>query len=155
MHVPPGLRRVSLVGAAVITTAVVVATAATPPARAAVACRSDPVIVVNGVVADVFSTLWTGPSAVRELDYTVTVPRGSLIGQTTLTAGIGFPEKVTYVFSSAQPWGSVKVAATVVTQSGVAPFPTSLQVTGLLVSGTASGWSNAVLSTSISHLIML
>src|SRR5262249_51467825 len=100
-------------------------------AAAAVACRSDPVIVVNATVADVVSVLATDPGVIKELDYTVTVPTGSVINKTTLTVGLGFPEKVTYVYSAAQPWGTMRIAASVQTQSAVAPFPTSVQVTTL------------------------
>jgi hypothetical protein len=106
-------------------------------------CRSDPVIVVNTAVIDVVSTLATTAGAVRELDYVVTVPTGSLLGSVTLTVGLGFPERVSYVFSSAQKWGTLTVAATVVTQAGVTPFSTSVQVSSLLVpTSSASGLSN-------------
>ena len=125
-------------------------------AAAAVGCRSDPVIVVNGVVADVVSTLYTAPSAVRELDYTVTVPAGSLIGRTTLTVGLGFPEKVTYVYSAAQPWGSLRVDATVQTQAGTASFETDVQVTTMLGGiQHASGLSTATVSVAVAHQLML
>ena len=112
--------------------------------------------MVNGAVADVVSTLATAPSAIRELDYTVTVPSGSLIGRTTLTVGLGFPEKVTYVYSPAQPWGTLHISAMVQTQAGTAPFPTSVQVTTLL-GGThsASGLSNAAVNLTVSHQLML
>jgi hypothetical protein len=135
-----------------------VALAALPAghAAAAVGCRSDPVIVVNGAVADVVSTLYTDPSAVRELDYTVIVPAGSLIGRTTLTLGLGFPEKVTYVYSAAQPWGSLRVDATVQTQAGTAPFATDVQVTTLLGGiQHASGLSTATVSVAVAHQLML
>jgi hypothetical protein len=125
-------------------------------AAAAAGCRSDPVIVVNGAVADVVSTLYTDPSVVRELDYTVTVPAGSLIGRTTLTLGLGFPEKVTYVYSAAQPWGSLRVDATVQTQAGTAPFATDVQVTTLLGGvRRASGLSTATVSVTVAHQLML
>lgn len=126
-------------------------------AAAASACRSDPVILVNGAVADVFSTLYTDdPSAIRELDYTVTVPAGSLIGKTTLTVGLGFPEKVTYVYSAAQPWGTLRVDATVQTQAGTAPFVTDVQVTTLLGGiRHASGLSNSTISLMVGHQLML
>jgi hypothetical protein len=125
------------------------------PASAAVACRSDPVLVVNGAIVDVVSTLQTTASAVRELDYTVTVPAGSLIGKTTLTVGLGFPEKVTYVFSGTQPWGTLQIAASVVTQSGVAPFPTSVQATSLLAGNAASGLSNQTVVVALGNQPML
>lgn len=121
------------------------------------ACRSDPVLVVNAAIVDVVSTLQTTPSAVRELDYTVTVPAGSLIGKTTLTVGLGFPEKVTYVYSHSQPWGTLRVDASVVTQAGVAPFPVGVQATALLLlaSGHASGMSNDTLTVNVLHQLML
>lgn len=124
-------------------------------------CRSDPVLVVNGVTVDVVATLATVSSSVRELDYAVTVPVGSLINQTTLTVGIGFPEKVNYTFSSAQPWGTMRIAMTVVTASGVQPFQTTEQATTLLsgltllAGGTASGLSNSVLVVNLGGLPML
>jgi hypothetical protein len=116
-------------------------------------------VVVNGAQADIVSTLSTQASAVRELDYTITVPRGSLIGKLTLTVGLGFPEKVTYVYSSALPWGSLKVAATVQTAAGVAPFPTTVRVTSpealLTLSKTASGMSDSTVSIGLNGMIML
>lgn len=122
----------------------------------AIVCRSDPILVVNGALVDVVSTLSTDPSAVSELDYQVTVPSGALIGQTTLTVGLGFPERVSYVFSPSQPWGSVQVAASVVTQSGVAPFPLNVQVSSLLAgSNTASGSSDATTTVTLDHILML
>jgi hypothetical protein len=128
-------------------------------ADAAIACRSDPVLVVNGAVVDVVSTLYTTSDTVKELDYVITVPAGSVINKTTLTVGLGFPEKVSYVFSRAQPWGTMSVAATVQTQAGVAPFQTSVQASPdtLLLTGasTASGMSNATVMVSLSHLVML
>jgi hypothetical protein len=123
---------------------------------ASVPCRSDPIIVVDGAALDVVSTLTTDPSAVRELDYQVTVPTGALIGKLTLTAGLGFPEKVTYVFSAAQPWGSIRVDASVITQDGVAPFPAGVQASALLAgSATAGGTSATTLSVTLDHLLML
>lgn len=120
------------------------------------ACRSDPVIVVNGAIADVFSTLWTQSSNIRELDYVVTVPSGSLIGKLTLTAGIGFPEKVTYVFSPAQPWGTIRIDATVQTWGQVAPFQTSVQATTLLGGvQTAYGSSAGTVSLTVGRQLML
>lgn len=126
-----------------------------PSASAALACRSDPILVVNGAIVDVVSVLQTSADTVRELDYTITVPSGSLIGQTTLTVGIGFPEKVTYVFSKAQRWGTMQIAASVVTQDGVAPFPTTVQATSLLARGSASGMSNQVVTMALGGQIML
>lgn len=122
-------------------------------------CRSDPVLVVNGATVDVVSTLWTAAGSVKELDYVVTVPAHSLIGKTTLTVGLGFPEKVTYVFSAAQPWDTMKIAATVQTQAGVAPFQTTVTATSplsLLTGSTnASGWSNATVMVNIGNLVMV
>ena len=119
-------------------------------------CRSDPIVLVNGTAFDIVSTLATTPSAVKELDYVVTVPSGSLLGGLILTVGLGFPEKVTYMFSSAQPWGTIKVAATVVTQTGVAPFSTSVQVSSLLTAvRSASGWSNGTVIVNTSGLMLL
>jgi len=122
-------------------------------------CRSDPVVVVNGATVDIVDTLWTDASAVRELDYTITVPSGSRIGKTTLTVGLGFPEKVTYVFSSSQAWGTMKVAATVQTQRGTPPFQTTLQVTSprslLSGSSTASGRSNSTVTVTVKNLVMV
>jgi hypothetical protein len=112
------------------------------------------VIVVNGTVADIYSTLSADPNVIRELDYTITVPTGSLIGATTLTLGIGFPEKVSYVFSAAQPWGSLSVSASVV-QAGTTPFPVQVHVTSLLSSGTATGTSAATLTVQVKPLLML
>ncbi len=128
-------------------------------ADAAIACRSDPVLVVNGATVDVVSTLYSTASAVKELDYVVTVPAGSLINQTTLTVGLGFPEKVTYVFSRAQLWGTMRIAATVQTQAGVTPFQTSVQATSplslLTGASTASGMSNATVTVNVGNLVML
>ena len=101
----------------------------------------------------------TDASAVRELDYTITVPSGSRIGKTTLTVGLGFPEKVTYVFSSSQAWGTMKVAATVQTQRGTPPFQTTLQATSptslLTGSSTASGRSNSTVTVTLKNLVMV
>ena len=125
-------------------------------AQAAMACRSDPVIVVNGAVADVFSTLWTAPDNIRELDYVVTIPAGSLTGKTTLTVGAGFPEKVTYVFSPAQPWGTIRIDATVQTYDQVAPFETAVQVRTLLGGiQKVYGSSNSTVSLTVGHQLML
>jgi hypothetical protein len=122
----------------------------------AVLCRSDPVLVVNGAVVNVVSTLQTDPSTVRELDYQVTVPSGALIGQITLTVGLGFPENVTYVYSPDQPWGSVQVAASVVTADGVDPFPLTVKVSSLLAgSNTAGGTSDATTTVTLDHVLML
>ena len=85
----------------------------------------------------------TYPSAVRELDYTITVPAGSLLAGTTLTVGLGFPERVAYIHSLTQPWGTLRIAATVQTQPGVAPFTTTMQATSLLATGAASGRQGA------------
>ncbi|MGH2347250.1 MAG: hypothetical protein ACRDG4_18640 [Chloroflexota bacterium] len=119
------------------------------------ACRSDPVLLVNGALVDVVSTLNTAPSNIRELDYTITVPSGALLSVVRLTIGIGFPEKVTYVYSPTQPRGSMQVAATVQTAAGVAPFATSVRVTSLLVGTTASGYSNSTVVATLGHLLML
>lgn len=126
------------------------------PAQAAGACRSDPVVVVNGMAADIVSTLWTAsPSTIKELDYTITVPTGSLLGTTTLTVGAGFPEKVVYVFSAQQPHGTLRVAASVVTTAGMTPFQTDVQVTTLGGITTASGLSNTIISLTSSSLLSL
>jgi hypothetical protein len=122
---------------------------------AAGSCRSDPVIVVNTAVVDVVSTLSTDPSLVRELDYTVTVPLGSLINRTTLTVGLGFPEKVSYVFSPFQPWGTMRIDARVVMAPGAASFQTSVQASSLLVSSTANGLSNGQVTVNLGGLLML
>jgi hypothetical protein len=124
-------------------------------AHAASPCRSDPVLIVNGAIVDVVSTLNTSASAIQELDDTITVPGGSLLGQTRLTAGIGFPEKVTYVFSPLQAWGTMRIAATVVTKAGTAPFSTTVQATSLLAARSASGLSNATVSILLGGQIML
>jgi hypothetical protein len=122
-------------------------------------CRSDPVVVVNGATVDIVDTLWTDASAVRELDYTITVPAGSLIGQTTLTVGLGFPEKVTYVFSSSQAWGTMRISATVQTQPGTPPFQTTLQATSpnspLAGTSTASGRSNSTVTVALKNVVMV
>ena len=156
MHIARPARRLVLAGA-LLAAVTLTGLARTESASAALACRSDPVIVVNGAVADVVSTLYTDSAAnVRELDYTITIPTGSLIGHTSLTVGLGFPEKVTYVFSPAQQKGTMSIAATVVTAPGVAPFPTSVQVTTLLNGiHTASGFSDGTVSVALSHLLML
>lgn len=122
----------------------------------AIICRSDPVMVVNGAVIDVVSTLETDPSSVREIDYQVTLPSGALLGGTTLTVGLGFPEHITYVFSPAQPWGSVQVAATVIAADGAAPFPLTLQVSSLVAGSNAtSGTSDSTAIVSLDHILML
>ena len=130
--------------------------AARPASAAVVGCRSDPVLVVNGAAFDVYDTLQTDPSAVRELDYTVTVPAGSLLGGIQLTVGLGFPERVNIVYSAAQPWGSITVAGQVIAQNGVAPFPVSLHVSTLpLNNGSASGSSAGSLSVTLHNTLML
>jgi hypothetical protein len=127
-----------------------------PRADAIVACRSDPVILVNGATFDVYDTLQTDAASVRELDYTVTVPAGSLLGGIQLTVGLGFPEQVTLVYSPAQPWGSITVAGRVLAQPGVAPFPVALTVATLpLKSGAASGSSSDTLSVTLHNSLML
>ena len=126
-----------------------------PAAHAAVACRSDPVLIVNGDIVDVVSVLQTTPGAVRELDYTVTVPVGSLLGPIRLTVGLGFPEKVTYVYSAAQRWGTMSIAATVQTQAGVAPFATTVQVSSLFSHIAASGLSNSTVWVALGSQLML
>jgi hypothetical protein len=124
-------------------------------ADAAAACRSDPILLVNGAIIDVVSTLQTSSSAVRELDYTITVSPGSLLGATRLTVGLGFPEKVTYVYSSQQRWGTVGIAASVITQPGVTPFATTVQASSLLRSSSASGLSNTLVSLTLGGQLML
>lgn len=127
-----------------------------PTPDQAIPCRSDPIIVVNGAIIDVTSSLAADASAIREVDYQVTIPSGSLIGKTTLTLGLGIPENVTYVFSPSQPWGSVQVAASVVPQDGVAPFPVSVQISSLLAgSNLVSGLSGTTVSVALNHLLML
>lgn len=119
-------------------------------------CRSDPVVVVNGMTVDIVSTLGTPtPGVIKELDYTLTVAPGSLIGKTTLTVGAGFPEKVIYVFSAQQPSGAMRIDASVVTAGGVAPFSTSVQATSLSGVQTVSGLSNTVVSLELRHLLSL
>lgn len=148
----PHLRPPSV--ALLLTAAIIAPVAGTT--HAGVICRSDPVLVVNGSVVDVVSSLQTDASAVRELDYQITIPSGSLVGKLTLTVGLGFPEKVTYVFSPALSWGSIRVAASVVTQDGAASFPVSVQVSSLLAgSSTASGTSAATMTVALDHLLML
>ncbi len=156
MHVARPVRRLALAGA-LLAAVTLTGLAHSGTASAALACRSDPVIVVNGAVADIVSTLYTdSASNVRELDYTITIPTGSLIGKTSLTVGLGFPEKVTYVFSPTQPKGTMSIAASVVTAPGVAPFATSVQVTTLLDGiHTASGYSNETVGVTLGHLLML
>jgi hypothetical protein len=120
-----------------------------------IGCRSDPILLVNGALVDVVSTLNTSPTNIQELDYTITVPNGALLSVVSLTVGIGFPEKVTYVYSSSMPKGTLQVAATVKTVAGVAPFPTSVQVTSLLVGTTAGGYSNGTVIATLGRLLML
>lgn len=134
----------------------VLALSAAPRADAAVGCRSDPVIVVNGAVFDVFDTLQAAAASVRELDYTVTVPAGSVLGGVQLTAGVGFPERVSVVYSSAQPLGAITVAGTVLARPGVSPFPVTLTVTTLpLNGGSATGSSAGMLSVTLRNTLML
>jgi hypothetical protein len=121
-------------------------------------CRSDPVLVVNGAVVDVVSTLQADAGTIEELDYRVTVPAGSVINRTTLTVGIGFPEKVTYVFSTTLPWGAMRIDATVVQIPGTAPFATTVQATSLALGdlvSTASGMSNHTLTVDLKNLPMV
>jgi hypothetical protein len=120
-----------------------------------IGCRSDPILLVNGALVDVVSTLNTSPANIQELDYTITVPSGALLSVVRLTVGIGFPEKVTYVFSPSMPRGTMQVAATVQTVPGTAPFPTSVRVTSLLVGTTASGYSNGTVIATLGRLLML
>jgi hypothetical protein len=112
------------------------------------------VVVVNGAAVDIVSTLYTDSSKIQELDYTITVPAGSLLGGLRLTAGLGFPEKVTYVFSSTQPHGVISVTASVVTVAGTTAFPVQVNVTTLLGSGSASGTSAHALSVQVHPLLM-
>lgn len=122
----------------------------------AILCRSDPVLVVNGAIIDVTSTLWTTSDNVSAIDYQVTVPSGALLGGATLTVGLGFPENITYVFSPTQPKGSVQVAASVVTPDGAASFPLSVQVSSLLAgSATANGTSDTTTTVGLDHILML
>ena len=124
-------------------------------ADAAAGCRSDPVLLVNGALVDVVSILQTDPSSVQELDYTITVSPRSLLGPTKLTIGLGFPEKVTYVYSSLQRWGTMGITATVITRAGVAPFSTTVQASSLLRFSSAGGLSNSPVSFSLTGLLML
>jgi hypothetical protein len=127
------------------------------PAGAAVrGCGSDPILVVNGAAVDVYSTLYTAdPSVIKELDYVVTVPSGSLLGGTTLTVGIGFPERVSYVFSAQQPWGTLAISATVVTQAGTSPFPVQVAATTVGAGGSAAGNSAQALDVQVTPLLTL
>jgi hypothetical protein len=113
------------------------------------------VLVVNGTAVDVVTTLASAANAIRELDYTVTVPTGSLIGQTTLSVGIGFPESVTYIFSATQPPGTMRIDTSVVAAGSAAPFPTSVQATALLAGGAASGLSSATITIELTGMTML
>jgi hypothetical protein len=129
---------------------------ATPAGAAVAGCGSDPVLVVNGAAVDVYSTLYTAdPSAIQELDYAITVPTGSILGDTTLTTGIGFPEKVTYVFSPAQRWGTLAIAASVVTQPGTLAFPVQVSATTLGAGGRGSGTSAQTLVVQVVPLLTL
>ncbi len=152
--ISPRLRRTTL-AAALLVAGLLGSPLAMHRADAAAACRSDPILLVNGAIIDVVSTLQTDPSAVRELDYTITVSPGSLLGATRLTVGLGFPEKVTYVYSSLQRWGTVGITATVITQPGVAPFATTVQASSLLRSSSASGLSNTQVSLTLGGQLML
>jgi hypothetical protein len=147
-------RRTALFGA-LLAIGLLAGSMAVQPADAARGCRSDPVLVINGAIVDVVSTLQTDASAVQELDYTITVPKGSLLGQIRLTVGIGFPENVTYVFSPTQRWGTMRIAATVVTRPGTAPFSTTVQASSLLAASSASGLSNATVNVALGGQIML
>ena len=120
-----------------------------------IACRSDPIVIVDGAIVDIVSTLNTSPANIRELDYTITVPTGSLLGGFTPTIGLGFPERVTYVFSPSMRWGTLQVAATVQTQAGVAPFATSVQLSSLLTWASASGRSDSTVFATLGRLVML
>jgi hypothetical protein len=151
-------KRGRCLGAAVAIAVVLVAAGGRGSAEAALSgCRSDPIVIVNGSAFDIISTLQTTSSAVQELDYTITVPTGSLLGGATLTIGLGFPEKVTYVTSATQRWGTITVAASVVTQQGVAPFGTTVQVTGtnlFALTTSASGLSNSIVTVQSTGLML-
>jgi hypothetical protein len=151
---PPRRRRTAL-AVTLLVVGLLGSPLATHHADAAAACRSDPVLLVNGAIIDVVSTLQTTSSAVQELDYTITVSPGSLLGATHLTVGLGFPEKVTYVYSSLQRWGTVGIAASVITQPGVTPFATTVQASSLLRSSSASGLSNTLVSLTLGGQLML
>src|SRR5579864_4228633 len=86
------LDRKRLCLALLLSGSILVPLARATPAHASIPCRSDPIVVVDGAVVDVVSTLEADDSAVRELDYQITVPSGALIGKLTLTVGLGFPE---------------------------------------------------------------
>jgi hypothetical protein len=118
-------------------------------------CRSDPIILVNGDLADIVSTLNVNASAIKELDYTVRVSPGALTGIIRLTVGLGFPEKVTYVFDPSVPWGIIELQASVVTQPGVAPFPTTVSISTLFGHAATSGLSNAIVPVSVANQLML
>ncbi len=154
MRLVPYARR-GAVAAIVLAGGLLAGNLAAPAAHAAVACRSDPILLVNGDIVDVVSVLQTAPGAVRELDYTVTVPVGSLLSTLRLTVGLGFPERVTYVYSPAQPWGTMSIAATVQTQAGTAPFATTVQVTSLWRHGAASGLSDSTVWVALGSQLML
>ncbi len=151
-----GLRLKRLGLALVVGAGIVLPLAHQTTASADILCKSDPVIVVNGAIVDVVSTLSADSSAVREVDYQVTVPSGSLIGKITLTAGLGVPENVSFVFSPDQPRGTIQVAATAVPQDGAASFPVSVKLSSLLAgSSTASGNSGDIITVALDHVVML
>lgn len=155
-HVNARSRLKSLCLAVLLGGAIIAPFAHQTTARASIPCRSDPIIVVNGALVSVVSTLEADSSAVREVDYQVTVPSAALIDKLTLTVGLGFPENVTYIFSPSQPWGSIQVTAAVVTQDGVAPFPVSVRVSSLLAgANTTSGASDSTLTVALDHVLML
>lgn len=118
-------------------------------------CRSDPIVLINGLAVDIVSTLYANPSAIKELDYTITVPNSTLLGPINLTPGLGFPEKVKFAVNPSMRWGTLLVQATVVTQPGVAPFSTTVSVSVLLSQASMSGMSNAVVSATLGNLLML
>jgi hypothetical protein len=118
-------------------------------------CRSDPIILVNGDLADIVSTLYADPSAIKELDYTVHVAPGALTGILRLTIGLGFPEKVTYVFDPSVPRGVIKLQASVVTQPGVTPFNTTVYISTLFGAASTSGLSNAIVPVTVANQLML
>jgi hypothetical protein len=144
------------VAATVSLAALGIATVPRGEAHAMVAgCRSDPTVLVNLDLADIVSTLYAPPSAIKELDYTISVAPHSLTGKITLTIGLGFPEKVTYVFDSSVPWGMIKVQASVVTQPGVTPFNTTVSISTLFGSASTSGPSNAIVPVTVANQLML
>lgn len=150
----PRLKRLGL--ALLVSGGIVLPLAHPIPASADLLCKSDPVIVVNGAVVAVVSTLAADARAVREIDYDVTVPRGSLMGTTTLTVALGVPENVRYVFSPSQPRGTIQVAATAFPQDGAAAFPVSVTLSALLAGRhTANGTSGDTITVALDHLLML